>query len=273
MSIQIKRRGRPRKNPISPPVDRRPDGEVLEELKDRFEILKLLTRGAVSGDVRSTVVTGAPGVGKSYTVYQILERYSNRHEVVKVAVSAVNLYKLAYDHRQPGEVVVLDDADGIFNDEDALNILKALCESTPERRVSWMKESAALKEDEVPKSFTFNGSFIFISNLDFQHYVDMGSNRMAPHFSALMSRSLYLDLKLHTRQAVSLWVRHVATEGMLFAREGISEEMGDRILGFLDRNRESLREYSLRTVMKAGSLSRSHPNDWERMARVLLCRS
>lgn len=278
MTLHIKRRGRPSKAAVAERESLRPkvrsDAEVLTDLKDRFDMLAKLTLGSIQSNIRSMVVTGAPGVGKTYTVENILNGTPDTHyDIVRGSLSAVNLYKLGYQYRKPGNVVVLDDADSIFTDEDALNILKALCDSSPVRRVHWLKESQALKDDDVPQSYDFHGSFIFISNLDFQRYVDLGGNKYVPHFQALMSRSLYLDLQLHDRQAISLWVNHIATEGKLFAREGIRQEVGEKILEFINIHRDELRELSLRTLMKACALAKSHSREWERMAKVLLIRA
>lgn len=253
------------------PMKKKSDTEVLQDLKDRFEMLHKLTDGATRSQIRSLVVTGAPGVGKSYTVHDVLKEIpEERQEVVSGAISAVELYKLGYRMRKAGSVIVLDDADSIFTDEDALNILKALCDSSPTRRVSWLKDSATLRDDDVPQSYEFHGSFIFISNLDFQKYVDEGGNKFVKHFEALMSRSLYLDLRLHDRQGVHLWVSHIAQQGLL-KREGVLSR-GDELLEFLSDYRDELREYSLRTLMKLCNLMKSHPQDWEKMGRVLLCR-
>jgi hypothetical protein len=251
----------------------RSESQVLKDLKERFDILSLLTKGAVSKNVRAVTVTGAPGVGKTYTVEQILEQSSatknTQFEIVRGALSAVNLYKLAYRNRKAGNVIVLDDADSIFNDEDALNILKVLCDSSEVRKVSWMKESNALKEDDIPQSFEFNGAMIFISNLDFQKFVDEGKNKYAKHFEAIMSRSLYLDLRLHSRDELGVWIEHVATSGNVFRREGLTEAQGKAVLSFLRSNRETLRELSLRTLIKAAQLVKTH-NNWQTMASVLL---
>jgi hypothetical protein len=279
MTLQIKRRGRPSKAALAEratkaTVKARTDIEVLTDLKDRFDMLGKLTQGSMKANIRSMVVTGAPGVGKTFTVTNVLENASNaKYEVVAGALSAVELYKLGYRNRKAGSVIVLDDADSIFTDEDALNILKALCDSSPIRKVSWLKDSATLRQDDTPQTYDFHGSFIFISNLDFQKYVDMGGNKYVAHFEALMSRSLYLDLRLHDRQAVSLWIEHIATSGKLFVREGVKAEVGVKILGFIKQYRDDLRELSLRTAMKLCALAKSHPNDWERMGRILLTRS
>lgn len=276
MTLVIKKRGRPSKADMqarTKQVPARSDAEILQDLKDRFEILGVLTQGAVSKNVRAVTVTGAPGVGKTYTVERILstakEQKNTQYEIVRGAISAVNLYKLAYRNRKAGNVIVLDDADSIFNDEDALNILKALCDSSEVRKVSWMKESNALKEDDIPQSFEFNGSILFISNLDFQRYVDEGKNKYTAHFEAIMSRSLYLDLRLHTRNELAVWIEHVATAGNLFRREGLTDAQGKAVLSFLKTNRDSLRELSLRTLIKAAQIVKSH-NNWQKVATVLL---
>ena len=253
-------------------VERRSDEEVLEDLKLRFGMLDKLTDASKTGSIRSLVVSGAPGVGKTYNVMRQLEDYQ-KSEQVAGALSGVELYKLGFRNSSPGSVIVLDDADGIFGDEDALNVLKALCDSSRKRTVSWMKDSATLRQDDVPQQYDFHGSFIFISNLDFQKYVDEGKSKMVQHFEALMSRSLYLDLRLHDRQAIALWISYVATAGKMFAVEGVSQDMGDRILAFINKHRDDFRELSLRTAMKIIQLSKSAQTEWEGMARVLLCRS
>ena len=67
-------------------------------------------------------------------------------------------------------------------------------------------------------------------------------------------------------------VEHIATTGRMFEREGITQQKGQEILTFLKQNRDELREFSLRTAMKVCQLMKSHPQDWMRMSRVLLCR-
>ena len=278
MTLVIKKRGRPSKADVQArtvKADKRTDVQILSDLKERFNILTMLTSGACTKNIRAVTVTGAPGVGKTYTVEQILEHFKQKQntqfEIVRGALSAVNLYKLAYRNRKPGNIIVLDDADSIFNDEDALNILKVLCDSSEVRKVSWMKESNALKEDDIPQSFEFNGAMIFISNLDFQRFVDEGKNKYAAHFEAIMSRSLYLDLRLHSRDELGVWIDHVATEGKLLRREGLSDEQGKAVLSFLKVNRDNLRELSLRTLIKAAQLVKSH-KEWQNMGRILLCK-
>ena len=275
MSLQIRKRGRPSKADLAARAKKprvRSDIDILSDLKERFRILSILTKGALAKNVRSVVVTGAPGVGKTYTVENILSTSTNKHTIVRGTLSAINLYMLAYEHRTEGSVIVLDDADEIFQDLDAVNILKALCDSSNVRRVSYMKEAHQLKENDVPQSFEFNGAMIFISNVDFQKFVDDGKNKFAPHMNALMSRSLYLDLQIHDRNSLGVWVENLATEGKIFDIDNVSVSIRPRVLKFLKDNREELRELSIRTLKKLNQLVNTQPDNWESMARVLLLR-
>ena len=277
MSLVMKKRGRPSKQDMlareqnkSKP---RSDAQILNDLKERFDILSLLTKGAIAKNIRAMVVTGAPGVGKTYTVENILEHSNVPHEIVRGSLSALHLYMLAYKFRRPGNVIVLDDADSIFNDEDALNILKALCDTSSTRKVSYLKEAPQLKEEDIPQSFEFNGAMIFISNLDFQTFVDEGKNKYAQHFEALMSRSLYLDLRLHNRNELGVWVNHIAQDGRIFDREDVPQNLRAPILSFIATHRDTLRELSIRTLMKLCGLAKNEPSRWESIGRVLLCKS
>jgi len=274
MSIRVVKRGRPSKADILAREKNKPkvrsDSQILSDLKERFDILSLLTKGAIAKNIRAMVVTGAPGVGKTYTVENILEHSNVPHEIVRGSLSAIHLYMLAYNFRKPGNVIVLDDADSIFNDEDALNILKALCDTSSTRKVSYMKEAPQLRENDIPQSFEFNGAMIFISNLDFQTFVDEGKNKYAQHFEALMSRSLYLDLRLHNRNELGVWVEHIAHSGRIFDREDVPNHLRSPILSFLKTHRDNLRELSIRTLMKLCGLAKDNPTRWESIARVLL---
>ena len=278
MSLKIVKRGRPSKADIAarttPKPKVKPDSQILSDVKERFDILSILTKGTIAKNIRAMVVTGAPGVGKTYTVEQILEHQAkDKHEIVRGTLSAINLYMLAYKYRNAGNVIVLDDADDIFHDEDALNILKVLCDTSANRTVSYRKEAHQLRENDIPQSFEYNGAMIFISNVDFQKFVDEGKNKFAAHMGALMSRSLYLDLQIHDRNSLGVWVQHIAGSGRIFDRENVPQNLRTPILDFLKVHRDDLRELSIRTLMKLCGLAKNNPTNWQSVARVLLTRS
>jgi hypothetical protein len=277
LSIKFAKRGRPsnaeiaaRQQKVAPVV--RSDSQILNDLRERFDILGVLTKGALTSNIRALVVTGAPGVGKTYTVEQILSASENETEVIRGTLSAINLYMMAYKYRRPGNVIVLDDADDIFNDIDALNILKALCDTSDVRKVSYLKEAIQLKENDIPQQFEFNGSLIFVSNIDFSKFVEGGNTKYGPHMGALMSRSMYLDLQIHDRNTLGVWVNHLATSAKIFDIDEVPHHIRPKILKFLTDHRDNLHELSIRTLKKLNSLAKSEPMRWESIAKVVLCK-
>ena len=134
-----------------------------------------MTQMSIDGVVRGMVVTGPPGVGKSFGVEQVLEKNNLfdkiagkklRFGIEKGAFSAIGLYKLLYNYADKGCVLVLDDCDTVLYDE-TLNLLKAALDSSPKRTLSWNTDSAPLREG-IPISPCLRVS-IFITNLKFDN--------------------------------------------------------------------------------------------------------
>jgi len=278
--FQPKRRGRPTKEMVAErerltlerakPV--MTDEEVLADIKSRFKMMDELTKACGRGDITAMVIPGAPGVGKSYTVTRALEGADVKFVRVTGGISAVELYALAYKYRAKGQIIVLDDSDSILKDEEGVNLLKALTDSSKSRTVSWRKQNASLASDEVPDWYYYRGSIILISNLDFQAIVDDGKSKAAVHVAALMSRSLYLETAVHDRRSLDLWIRHIAVEGKMLRVEGIDDEkLGESLLVWMSTNRDKLREYSLRTLHHLCTLVKMG-GGWKEAARLTLCR-
>ena len=77
------------------------DEETIERLRERFEMLEDMTRATKKGDVRAMIVSGPPGVGKSFGVEKVLGKHDliatlgdkpPKYQVVKGAMSAIGLY-------------------------------------------------------------------------------------------------------------------------------------------------------------------------------------
>lgn len=246
---------------------------IEQRISDRFEILESLTEQCITGDSRSLIVSGAAGLGKSYTVEQCLRDWDPdeiNHTIVKGFVRSTGLIKTLHKYSNHGQVVVFDDADNIFGDEVSLNLLKAVCDTTERRTVSWLSEGKLIDDETaelIPRSFPFNGSVIFITNYDFDQMIDRG-HKLAPHLQAMVSRSHYIDLCMKTRRDYLVRIRQVIAQGML--SDLTLEEKAD-VLTFIECNSEELRELSLRCALKVGALRRRN-GDWERIARITCCR-
>lgn len=251
------------------------DAEIAARLTERFEILDYLTRAALTGDARSVIISGPAGLGKSYSVEAALSDWDPdgaNHEFVKGYVRTTGLLRLLYQYREAGQVIVFDDADTVFFDDNSLNLLKAACDSTDRRVISYRAESNMRDDDSgdlVPRSFEYNGTIIFITNLDFDQLIDKG-HKLAPHLEALISRSHYIDLAMKTKRDYMIRIKQVIGQGLL-SNIGLSDKQTADVVAFIDDNKNNLRELSLRIALKIGKL-RMMGDRWAQIAKVTCCK-
>ena len=255
------------------------DAEIIERMRERFEILDDMTRAVKKGAVRAMIVTGAPGVGKSYGVEQVLGKHQlladvandsklKKFEIVKGAMSALGLYKKLYEYSDAKCILVFDDCDSVLLDDLSLNILKAALDTSKKRMIHWNTDSRLLREEGVPNSFEFKGGAIFITNINFQN---IRSKKLQDHLAALESRCHYIDLTIHSERDKMLRIKQIVGDGMLADYEFSAEQTAE-LVEFIDVNKRKLRELSLRTVLKAADLIKSFPHKWQRVAEVSLMR-
>ena len=250
------------------------DEQAINRIRERFDILHEMTKACVGGDIRAMIVSGPPGVGKSFGVEQeidkacLFDRMSGkrlRAEVVKGSATPIGLYQTLYKYSDPNCVLVFDDCDSILVDDVALNLLKGALDSGKKRKISWLSESRVLRNEGIPESFEFKGSVIFITNLKFDK---MKSQKLKDHLDALQSRCHYLDLTLDTMRDKVLRIKQIANDGELFKDYDFSQEQQDDIIAFMDENKNKLREMSLRMALKIADLRKLSALNWKRLAET-----
>jgi hypothetical protein len=261
--------------PAEPETYTETEEEAIERIRERFDILDQMAEGTTTGAVRAMIVSGPPGVGKSYGVEKVMEQASlfdkmasrrNRFEFVKGAMSAIGLYTKLYKYADAGNVLVFDDCDSVLLDDLSLNILKAALDSSKKRTISWNTDSSMLRREGVPDKFDFKGSVIFITNIKFEH---VRSKKLRDHLDALESRCHYLDLTLDTMRDKFLRIKQIVRDGMLNSynfEDGADEE----IVEYVWEQRTRLRELSLRTVLKIADLRKMSESNWKRLAETTI---
>lgn len=245
------------------------DVQIAQKITDRFEILEFLVNGSTNGDIRSLIVSGPAGLGKSYTVEKALEEFDplgDNYTITKGFIRATGLFKLLYDYKEKGQIIVFDDSDSIFFDDVCLNFLKGALDTTERRVISYLTEGELVSElsgETIPKTFEYEGTVIFITNYDFDTMIEQG-NRLAPHLQALMSRSHYIDLMMKTRRDYVVRIKQVCKTGML-RDNGCSLAEESDVLEYIDANIATLRELSLRCALKLAQI-RKLSVDWKKLA-------
>jgi hypothetical protein len=178
--------GTPRKLILSS-VTSKKDPEIM------FNNLRNLTRMVGKGLQPSLVVTGMAGMGKTHIVKETLEglglKESNEFVHFKGRATAAGLYITLYENSD--KIIILDDCDSVFKDDDAVNILKGALDSYDTRRISYItsRELKDTYQNPVPRQFDFTGKVIFISNFE-QSKID----------EAIKSRSFVQDISMTTEQ-------------------------------------------------------------------------
>jgi hypothetical protein len=249
------------------------DEEIVERLRSRFQVLQDMTQAVKAGTVRAMIVTGPPGVGKSFGVEEVLSRQDlfntlgnkkPKYEIVKGAMSAIGLYSKLYEFSERGNVIVFDDCDSVLLDDLSLNILKAALDSSKKRTISWNTDSRMLRQEGVPDKFEFKAGAIFITNIKFEN---VRSKKLQDHLAALESRCHYIDLQMDTDREKVLRIKQITEDGMLETYDFENDEKTE-IVDYIVENRAKMRELSLRTVLKVADLRKSFPMSWKQMAEV-----
>lgn len=159
--------------------------------KTIFNDLRRYVKMVINGTQPALLVTGSPGVGKTFITSDEIKKagLEKGKDWVKIKgkTTAAAMYISLY--RNNGKLIIYDDCDSVFKDDNAINVLKgALDSEESERDISW--DSAKEIKDPatgeiVPRVFNFKGRVIFLSNWP-QKRVD----------SAIKSRAFVLEVAL-----------------------------------------------------------------------------
>lgn len=234
-------------------------------VNQRFGFVEKIVKMVAAGVQPSMIITGEGGLGKTHTVVNTLQKAGlvdvtllddefdvsdiRSFKVVKGFSTAKGLFRTLYENRNG--VIVFDDIDNIHKDPMATNILKAALDSYSVRTISWNSES---RDEDLPRSFEFEGSVIFISNLP-SHKIDQ----------AIRSRSMVVDLSM-TRDEKIQRMEHIMQEPSFMP--GVSLKFKQDALDLI-ANTTNAKEISLRTLISVCKV-RATGDGWEDLARYVL---
>lgn len=235
----------------------------------RFGFVEKLVGMVADGVQPSAIITGEGGLGKTYTVTRVLEArgYKDISDLAEFEVGAVlnarrcftfvkgystpkGLYRTLFENNK--SIIVFDDCDSVLKDPVALNILKSALDSYGRRIISW---NADMRDEDLPRSFAFEGRVIFISNLD-EGKIDQ----------AIRSRSMMIDLSMTTDQKIER-MEHIAAAPE-FLPEYDSTIKADA-LQLIREIKDDVKEISLRTLISVSKIRASN-KEWRDLATYML---
>lgn len=235
--------------------------ERYDRIRQRYTTLERMAKRVTDGKLPSLVVSGPPGLGKSYTVEQVLESSGVEHDIMRGTISAPGLY-IALWGMKDGGVVVLDDCDDVFRDETCLNLLKAVLDSSDKRIVSYRKKAHWLDEMGIDATFEFKGSVVFCTNIDFEAIIQRGGP-LAPHFGALIDRSLYLSLTMRTQEDFLTRIRMVAIDDGALRAKRLTGDEAEEIMEFVEKNARHFYNLSIRLVVQIAACYLEDRENWK----------
>ena len=248
------------------------DEEIDARIKQTFRVMDKVTNGVISGVMPSVIISGAAGCGKTFQTEAKLEKAAEDGLIewssVKGTISPIGLFKQLWAHKDSNQVLLLDDCDSVFGDIEALNILKAALDTSKVRKISWHKQSKVLEEEGIPNTFEFQGSVMFITNIDFAAEINKGRGN-AVHYMALLTRSIYVDLGIHSKREVFVRIKQVVFNTTFAVDNKLNAEQLIMMMNWLRRNMDNVRALSIRTAVQLSILIRTD-HDWEEVAEVVM---
>lgn len=249
------------------------DEEAMNRIAGRFKILDDMSDAVANGVVRGLIISGPPGVGKSFGVEKVLDEYDamsklsgegTRTEIVKGSMTPIGLFQTLYHNSSEGNILVFDDCDSVLFDEVCLNMLKATLDSGKKRTITWKAESSTLRREGIPDRFDFRGGCIFITNVNFEN---VKSKKIKDHLAALMSRCHYIDLEMDSERDRFLRINQIVRDGML-DEYNFGEQGNKEVIDFMTEHAKRLREISLRMVLKIADLRKMAEDNWKNLAEA-----
>lgn len=240
-------------------------------INDRFSFVEKLVKMVASGTQASAVITGQGGLGKTYTVMKTLDQAGYKdisdlasfeagtvlnmakcYTVVKGYSTAKGMYRTLFENNNG--VIVFDDCDAVLKDPVALNILKGALDSYGRRIISW---NADMRDEDLPRSFTFTGKVIFISNMNAEN-IDQ----------AIRSRSMMIDLSMNADQKIE------RMETIIQSDEFMAEfEMAHKLdaIALIKELKNTAKDISLRTLIQVTKIRSADDDSWKEMAEYVIC--
>lgn len=222
-----------------------------------------------SGELRSLIVNGPPGVGKSAMVQKYLtQNKSGSQMFVNGQMALMSLYHALYKHKEKGQVLVLDDVDSVFSKSEGLNILKAAMDTTNQRVISWESTTAMLNALGLPTRFNFNGSVVLITNVGFGGAV----TKQLAHLNALKDRSFCIPIADGGSQSAYKQIAYMVYRHDMLKAYNFTDEVKMELLEYILVNLDNLYTVSLRTIIKLAEVYRLNPKTWQDDANAAFLR-
>lgn len=274
---------------LTAPNDAPAADKPMFSIDERFAFTKDLAKMVIEKKARALVIGGEGGIGKTYTVKQAFDElgkvdvasmlptiedlnpievedseeeieakvlaemsaFKGDYVVVKGHASAKALYRLLWENRN--RTILFDDCDKVLQDPTAVMLLKPALDSYEDRWVSWRVEGFA-KDSDLPSTFKFNGSIIFITNMPLSKIDE-----------AVKTRCYKVDVSMSFPQRVER-MQSVLPSVM----PDVDLDMKQEALDLIKENLHLCKDVNFRALMNIITIRTTCDGDWKRLATFAL---
>jgi hypothetical protein len=121
------------------------------------------------------MIHSAPGLGKTTLTQEIFSPIP--HCYLEGRITALALYSTLYQYQD--YPIICDDTDGLLKDLPSLNLLKTLCQTGGDKRVSWHTSKKLPRN--IPVTFDTSSTLLLLTN---------DPRTLSTHFSAVADRGV-----------------------------------------------------------------------------------
>lgn len=233
------------------------------DLEARYASTETYIEKMSTGLVKSLIINGPPGVGKTYSVETYLKKYAGQnYKMITGQMTPLSLYGHLYKTNGTGKILVLDDIDSVFKKLEGVNILKAAMDTKQTRTISWSSSSHLLQALGVPNSFEFNGGVILISNIGFEK----SKSQSGAHLNALKDRGFSISISDRSSDSLFRQVCFMVLKKDLLKQFNLTADQKWELLKFIEDNLAGMHTVSLRVAFKLAMLMTIEQDNWKTLA-------
>lgn len=260
---------------------------IVQEVIDAYELITDQTESFLTmpdAAIRGLLISGDAGFGKTHHVKLGLvnANVSNIDYIKGSSITAAALFVKLFQNRQEGDILILDDVDIINKPAQErntiLDLLKGATEPTIDERIlSWERATPnqLMRDNEVPSSFNFNGSIIWITNDTIQGI----ATKCKSHWGALSSRFDQVPVWLDEKEKLMYTLYLLEEVDMLgancYAKEdGYSRDTIEKTVNYIKSNYKYMYDFngdstvSPRAAIKIADSIYKYPDKWEKYCNV-----
>ena len=260
---------------------------IIDEVVSRYKTIENYTSMFINDNnsaIRGLLISGDAGFGKThYTKLGLSNAKPEMIDYIKgSSISAAALYVKLYQSRFKGQVLVLDDVDIIGKSKGEFNAIIDLIKGATEpakdkelRTLSWDRanRNPLMVDNDVPTSFEFDGSLIWITNETIRNLAD----RAGTHWNAVDSRFYKVEAWLNDQEKL-MYTLHLVEDIDMLGKECYAKEGGydkttiDRTTQYLRDNYRYTFDFndrstvSPRSAIKLADTMINFPENWKQMA-------